>query len=171
MIKHYTEKEVNEELKNLKIIADTREQKNQHILEYCGLNNIEVVSRKLDIGDYSAMLGDMTFERSIAIERKANLEELCANFAQERERFRHELTAARAFGTKIHLIIEDASWNDVFLGNYSSKLPAQSLVGTLLAWQVRYNVTVNFCKRQNTPRLIYETLKYAAKQELLYGSS
>lgn len=125
--------------------------------------------RKLESGDYSAMLGDMTLENDIFIERKMSLTEICGNFTSARERFEREFTRAKAVGAKPFLIIENDSYDDAYLGNYRSKMKPQSLIGSLLTWQVRYNCTVIFCGRQNVPKLIYGILYFYAREKLLYG--
>ena len=126
--------------------------------------------RKLDAGDYSAQIGDMTLERSVAIERKRNLDELCGNMTVDRDRFEREFLRAKAHGLHIFLIVENASWTDVFLGNYRSKLSSKSLVGSILSWLARFDVTLIFCKPDETPKLIYGILYYFAREELLYGN-
>lgn len=169
MIKRYTDAELKEELKNLTIICDTREQVNDHVTGFFDKKKIPYKTRKLDTGDYSAMLGNVTLERDIAIERKHNLDEICGNFAGERERFEREMLRAKAYGTKLFLIIENATWEDIFLGNYRSKLDSKSLAGSLMSWQARFNLTIIFCKPENTGRLINGILYYYARERLTYG--
>ena len=125
--------------------------------------------RKLDTGDYSAQIGDMTLERSVAVERKHNLDELCGNMTADRDRFEREFLRAKAHGLRIFLIVENATWSDVFLGNYRSKLSSKSLTGSVLSWLARFDVTLIFCKPEETPKLIYGILYYYAREELLYG--
>lgn len=168
MIKHWTDKELAEELKKLTIIEDTREQ-DRHVAEYFEKQKVPVITRKLDTGDYSCQLGDISFERDIAIERKRNLDEICGNFTAQRERFEREMIRSKAYGLKLYLIIENASWTDIFLGNYSSKLPSKSLVGSLLSWMVRFNLTVIFCKPEETGKILYGIFYYYARERLLYG--
>ena len=168
MVKHWTDKELAEELKKLTIICDTREQ-DTHCEEYFKDHKIPCVVRKLDTGDYSAQLGNLSFERDICIERKRNLDEICGNFAAERERFEREFLRAKAYGTKVHLIIENATWSDIFLGNYRSKLSPKSLVGSLLSWMVRFNISVIFCKPEETARVMWGIFYYYAKERLMYG--
>lgn len=167
MIKRLSEKELREKLAELRVIIDTREQRNEHILSFLQKKKTETVHRKLDIGDYSAELPEGSFERSFVIERKGSLDELCGNFTIDRERFERELLRAKAYGVKVFLVIEDASWNDVFLHNYRSKLSEKALLASLFSWQVRYNVTVIFCKKENSPQVIRGALWYAAREELL----
>ena len=125
--------------------------------------------RKLDTGDYSAMLGDLTLEHDVFIERKAGLTELSGNMGIERERFAREFTRAKADGAKPFLLIENDSIEDVFLGNYRSKLPPKSLWGSMCTWMARYNTTVLFCKPVNTGKVIYSIFYYYAREKLLYG--
>ena len=168
MVKHWTDGELKQELAKLTIICDTREQ-DTHCEEYFKKNKIPCKVRKLDTGDYSAQLGEMTLERSVAIERKHNLDELCGNMTADRDRFEREFIRAKASGMKIYLIIENATWTDVFLGNYRSKLSAKALTGSILSWLARFDVTLIFCKPEETPKLIYGILYYFAREELLFG--
>ena len=168
MIKHWTDRELNEELKKLSIICDTREQ-DRHVSEWLEKNKIPTITRKLDTGDYSCQLGEQSFERDVIVERKHNLDEICGNFTVERERFEREFMRAKAYGTKVYLIIENASWSDIFIGNYRSKLNSKSLVGSLLSWMVRFNITVLFCRPEESARIIYGIFYYYAKEKLMYG--
>ena len=168
MVKHWTDRELTEELKKLSIICDTREQ-DRHVEEYLTKKSIPHITRKLDVGDYSCQLGDISFERDICVERKHNLDEICGNFTAERERFEREFMRAKAYGTKVYLIIENASWSDIFIGNYRSKLNSKSLFGSLLSWMVRFNITVLFCKPEESARIIYGIFYYYAKEKLMYG--
>ena len=168
MVRHWTDKELTEELKKLTIICDTREQ-DRHVTEYFVKHKIPYITRKLDTGDYSAELDSISFERDIVVERKHNLDEICGNFTAERERFEREFIRAKAYGTKVHLIVENASWSDIFLGNYRSKLPSKSLVGSLLSWMVRFNISVTFCRPDETAKIIYGIFYYYVRERLLYG--
>ena len=169
MIKHWTDKELADAMKDFTIIADTREQVNDHITRYFEKQGIPCVSRKIDTGDYSACVGALTLEKDIVIERKHNLDEICGNFTAERERFEREFLRAKAYGTKVILIIENATLTDIYLGNYRSKVKPQSLLGSLFAWMVRYNITVLFSKPEETGKLIHGILYYAARELLVNG--
>ena len=168
MVRRLTDKELTAALAGLTIICDTREQ-DRHVEEYFKKNKFPTITRKLDTGDYSCQLDGISFERDIVVERKRNLDEICGNFTVERERFEREFMRAKAYGTKVHLIIEDATWSDIFLGNYRSKTSPKSLVGSLLSWMVRFNVSVTFCKPEESARIIYGIFYYYARERLLYG--
>lgn len=169
MKRHYTDPEIKELLKQLTVICDTREQANENITGYLDSKKIPHTSRKLDVGDYSAMIGDMTLERSIAIEKKNGLDEIAANFTADRARFEAEFLRAKANDTKVFLLIENATWSDILLHNYRSKLSPKSLIASLLSWQVRFNITVTFCKPSETGQIIHGILYYAAREALKKG--
>lgn len=166
MKRHWTEAELTEKLKKLTIIADSREQVNDHLVEWWDQKHIPHITRKLDIGDYSAQIDDLTLEEDIVIERKRNLDEIAVNFSASRERFEREFLRAKANGTKVFLIIENATWEDIYLHNYRSQLSEKSFIASLMSFQIRFNITILFCAPQNTPRLIYGLLYYAAREQL-----
>lgn len=168
MVKHWTEAALVEKLRELTIIVDSREQQ-QHVKQYFDRKNIETIVRKLDVGDYSAQIGDMTLEADIAIERKHSIDELAGNLGQDRSRFEREFLRAKANRTKIFLVVENGSYSDIYLHNYRSQLPPKALMASLMSWQVRFNITIIFCEPENTPRLIHQILYYAAREQLLNG--
>lgn len=171
MVKYYSDAEINNMLKDLTIIVDRREQSNQHIIGYFDKQKVKYILRSISVGDYSAMIGDMTLEHGISCEKKSGLDELCSNLTADRDRFEREFLRARANGTKVYLLIENASWSDIFLHNYRSKLAPKSLIASLLSWQVRFNITIIFCKPSETGQIIYGTLYYAAREALKKGGS
>lgn len=169
MRKHYTEKEIKDLLKRMTVICDTREKYNGHITGYLDDKKIPYISRKLDTGDYSAMVEDMTMEHDVVIEKKNGLDEIAGNFTADRQRFENEFTRAKADGLKIFLLIENASWSDIFLHNYRSKLIPKSLIASLLSWQARFNITIIFCKPSETGQIIHGILYYAIREALKKG--
>ena len=166
MVRHWTEGELKAELKKLTVIVDSREQ-NLTPQKYFESNSIPYIVRKLDTGDYSAMLGDLTLEHDVFIERKAGLTELAGNWSTNRERFSREFTRAKSESAKPFLLIENDKVDDIFLGNYRSKFPAKSMWASLCTWMARYNTSVIFCRPENTGRIIYGILYYYAREMLL----
>ena len=169
MLTHYTDIELKKRLKSLVIVCDTREQVNGHLTAWFDKNSISHKSRALETGDYTAMLDGVTFEDEVVVERKANLDEIAGNFTVGRERFEREMIRAKANGTKVFLIVENASWSDFFLHNYRSDLKPQSFAATLLSWQARFNITITFCKPSETPQILYSTLYYWVRNRLKRG--
>lgn len=169
MKRYYTEQEIKALLKDLTIVIDTREQVNQHITQYFDSKGIACKSRKLDTGDYAAMLQDMTMETDVVIERKASIDELAGNMTVDRDRFEREFLRATANRIKVYLVIENGSWTDIQMHNYRSKLTPQSFQASLLSWMARFNVMVMFCKAQETGKLIHGILYYEAREALKRG--
>lgn len=166
MKRYLKEKEITDLLKGLTIICDSREQVNEHVVGYLESKKIPCTTRKLETGDYSAMINDMTLERDVVVERKANIDEIAGNFTVNRQRFEDEFLRAKAEGIKVFLIIENCTWGDIFLHNYRSKLLPKSLIASLLSWQVRFNITLIFCNPNETGQIIYGILYYAAREAL-----
>lgn len=166
MRKYRTDKEIRETLETFTVVVDTREQVNHNILEYLSSKNIPYISRKLDVGDYSFELDGLTFEDSVAIERKASIDEIAGNFTSDRHRFENEFLRAKANGTKVFLIIENCSWHDIKAHNYVSKMKPESLMGSLFSWQCKYNISILFESQALSPELIVKTLYYWARASL-----
>lgn len=169
MKEYLTDKEIAEKLKTLTIISDTREQENTHVTGYFELKKIPFLSRKLDAGDYSACIGNVTFENEVVIEKKNGIDEIAGNFTADRERFEREFIRAKADGLKIYLLIENCSWARISAHDYRSRLDPKALTASLLAWQARYNITVNFCEPCETGQIIFGTLYYWVKNKLEKG--
>ena len=169
MKRFYTAKEITEALKRMTIICDTREQVNGHVTDYYAAQGILHETRKLHTGDYSATVDEYTLENDIVIERKANLDEMAGNFTVDRQRFEDEFTRAKADGVKVFLLIEDASYYDIECHNYRSKLLPKSFLASLLSWQARFNITIVFCRKDQTGRIIHGVLYYWLKQALEQG--
>lgn len=168
MVTHWEGDRLDELMKRMKVIIDTREQVNGHIIDYLNSIGVGFIRRKLEVGDYSAQIDDQTFEMSVAIERKASLDEIAGNMTKERERFEKEFYRAKANRTKVFLIIEDELKN-LYRGNYRSQYQPKAFRASIKAWQTRFNVTVTFCGKEYSPQEIYETLYYAVREELLNG--
>jgi ERCC4-type nuclease len=164
----FTETELKKILKSITILVDTREHdgKNDHILKWFDENKISYEKAKLPYGDYSfklpkndefGILRDTFFTESISIERKANIDEIIGNFANDRDRIEDEFL--RHHGSMI-LLIEDGNYSDIRNGNYKSKYNSKSAVGTLHSFSVKYNVPFIFLNKEDTGCFIYCTFYY-----------
>ena len=72
------------------LISDTREKKNQHVLDYFETVGIKYEIAKLDFGDYMD-----AYRPGIVIDRKQNIAELAKNVVgKDRDRFVRELERA-----------------------------------------------------------------------------
>jgi ERCC4-type nuclease len=105
-------------------IVDTRE---QHPLD---LNPINVELGTLATGDY-AIKG---LEHVARIERKS-LPDLLQCCGHERERFEREIERLLAFSVRVLLV--EATWADIELGQWRSKLTPKQVEGSLLGWMAK----------------------------------
>jgi ERCC4-type nuclease len=99
-------------LKLVTVLCDTREQRNEHILNRLDELKIKHETRKLDYGDYSFKAGDKDFSMSCAIEKKADVDELYTNIMEgERgkkgERLQREFDRANRLSKSFSLLIEN----------------------------------------------------------------
>lgn len=92
----YSEKELKEILDTLEIMVDTREQKNQHVLDYFRKKDVKFRLRKIDTADYSAVIPknpEMGITRDVylsaGVERKNGVDELVQSI-KDRTRFENE---------------------------------------------------------------------------------
>lgn len=174
----YSDKEKRAILKQMGVLADTREQVWGHVKAALEGAGCPVERGKLDQGDYTAFVpmsafpgfqdveGMYSLQDEVVIERKANLDEIAGNFTTGRERFEREFIRAKSKGIKVYLLIEDASWADIFSHNYRSQLNPKSLEGSLRSWQAKYNVSIEFCRPEESARAIYNILHYWLKARL-----
>lgn len=161
--------DVDASLKSMVCLVDTREQDTPAFRER--ISHFDQWERhKLDAGDYSAkfLLPDSSwFFLPVAIERKYALDELCMCYCQQRGRFEREFERALEAHSKLYLLVEGGSWENVYSGKYRSQMNPKSLVGSILAWLSRYNCQLIFCKKETSGQLIKDILYREGKEALL----
>lgn len=166
--------EVSRALKNLTLIVDTREQDTDRLRRRIRQTGLSFVRQKLDFGDYSAKTTldngtEFDISGSVSIERKMNLDELCACYCKGRKRFTREFERAKSAGAKVYLLIENANWEKAYNGSYRSKMSPQALTASLFAWLARYNCQLIFCKAETSGKIIREILYREMKERLENG--
>uniref|UniRef100_UPI004029B48D ERCC4 domain-containing protein n=1 Tax=Ruminococcus bromii TaxID=40518 RepID=UPI004029B48D len=166
--------EVSRALKNLTLIVDTREQDTDRLRRRIKQTGLSFVRQKLDFGDYSAKTTldngtEFDISSSVSIERKMNLDELCACYCKGRKRFTREFERAKSAGAKVYLLIENASWENTFNGKYRSKMTSSALTASMFAWLARYNCQIIFCKEETSGKIIREILYREMKERLENG--
>lgn len=102
-------------------ICDTREQLP------LDLSPLRVQTRTLDTGDYGLLGSD-----HIRIERKS-LDDLLGCVGRDRERFDREVQRLLAYPVRVLLV--EATWAQIELGQWRSKLNPEAVIGSLLGWQ------------------------------------
>lgn len=169
----YTDSEINTLIKSQVILVDTREKANEHILKVFDKNNIPYKIKALERCDYSFYLPaneelniprDLYFDKEVALERKASLDEIANNFTKERDRFEKEMALAPK--TKI-LLLENCSYEDIINGNYRSNYNKKSFLGTLHTFQFRYNIPFFFIQdKTKTGIFIKKYFEYYLKEKI-----
>ncbi|MCI8629499.1 MAG: hypothetical protein HFE57_08390 [Firmicutes bacterium] len=174
---HYTESEIKQLLKQIVILVDTREKENRHILDFFESKNIKYKEKKLFVGDYSFFVEknqelnierDLYFDDVICIERKASLDELAGNFTADRDRFESEMLRGNKL-RKFLLIENEQGYNDIINHNYRSQYAPKSYLGTLFSFQSRYNLDINFIRKELSGNFIFSSIYYYFRNYLLYS--
>lgn len=158
-------------LENITILVDTREQDTPQARKRLEGMNLPYERQKLDFGDYSAKCKaseneEIDFSDVFAVERKMSLDELCGCYCRSRERFTREFERAREKNAKLYLLIENATWENVYAGKYRSKMSANALSASMLAWLSRYNCQLIFCKAETSGKLIGDIIYREVKERL-----
>lgn len=164
--------EVEEILKSIKIIVDTREQKTEQAERRWEAFGIPIVRKKLNFGDYSAVCTlkngeEISLENKFCIERKMDAEEIANCLGNARDRFFREFERAKAEQGKIVLLVENCSYERILSHQYRSQLHPNSFIAGLITLMTRYDCSVMFCQAISTPILISKLLKAKMKEELL----
>ena len=176
----FTETEIKKLLKeNFMIIYDTREQVNNHILEYFDIKKINYKKQKIDEGDYTAIITkcpkmgihrDLYFP--IGVERKNSVDELAGNLAEEKDtrddlRLIRELRRAKEKGIKMFLVIEDENGRkNIKTGNYRSQYLPVSFMARLRSLQDQFLNGTVFINKNDSGEEIFGILKYAVRNYL-----
>jgi len=171
--------QIEDVLNTFEVLIDTREHDTPELHKRCDAFGVPWSRAKLNYGDYTY---NVTFpdgsklydiEKPIdpfcAVERKESLTELSGNFTKGRARFRREFERAADKDARIYLICEGGSWESVINGKYRTQFHPNTYMASLVAYVVRYNANVLFCKAETTPRLIKEILYRDLKERLEKG--
>lgn len=155
------------------IVVDTREQKNQHITKWFDEKGIKWCNEKLDWGDYTIktdcphIFRDLHLQDICVVERKANLEEISSNLTHNRDRFDAEFL--RSKGT-VYLLIENAVYEDIDLGNYSTKFNQKAFRASLRRFEHAYKLHIHYQKDTTySGAFIYDKLTGALERLLKEG--
>ena len=148
----YTDKEMKKILDNLVILIDTREQSNQHIIDFFNKKGIKYKTQKLDFGDYSCMIPkgtldmfttDIYFTNDFVIERKANIDEIAGNLKDNAARLKKELAHLNMYQIKYLVYVEDPNFEiNLRLGSgdgYRSQYDAYTLMRRIYCLESEYN--------------------------------
>ena len=171
--------EQQEVLQSIEILVDTREQPTRRAMKRYERFKCPHRRCTLSYGDYAynATLPDgkriydvtETISPACVIERKMSLDELAACFCKGRERFVKEFERARESNARVFMIVENANWENLLNGKYRTKMNANAFVASLVAFMIRYNMNLLFCKEETSGDLIKEILYRDLKERLERG--
>ena len=141
-----------------------------------------IQEKGLKTGDYTIAVqlpsGEViNFQDKIVIERKADLNELCCNFFSEKDnegltRFERELARAKEQGIKVILLVEvDNMHSKILSSKYfrfdkASKVSPASFNAILRSLQAKYDISIEYCRKEDSARLIHDILFYHAREYL-----
>lgn len=141
------------ELEQMTAVVDTREQ------VAWDLSPMQMVSKGLDVGDYS-LVG---LESVVAIERKS-LADFVMCCGSERERFQRELDRLR--GWPVHSVIIEASWSELEIGQWRSKLTSKQVMSSFVSWIAQGHTLILAGNSSNAAQVCRGVLFYAARYRL-----
>lgn len=170
----FTETEINKILKKMVILTDSREQKNDHILQWFDENKIPYEKVKNDYGDYSCKFPkgtipgidrDIYMDRLISIERKANIDEIANNLRSENKpRIKAELAHINKYDIRCHLLLEDhLFYKHLREGKFRSLWKPKSLNGSIYGLITEYNVNFEAINKEDAGSKIFNILYYFCK--------
>lgn len=142
----------------MKILCDSREKKNAHILAYFDRHVIPYEIRKLDVGDYMVEGG------SVSVDTKRSIDELAANMLnrEDKSRFMREVRRAKESGLHLVVLIESNKYHQIpDLASWKSKysgINGRSLMDAVYRVHISYGVEFLFAPKISTARRILEIL-------------
>ena len=119
----------------------------------------------------------INFQDKIVIERKKDLNELCCNLFDKKDsegltRFERELVRAKEQGIKVILLVEIDNMHSKIMNSKhfrydkASKVSPKSFNSILRSLQARYDISIEYCEKNQSARLIHDILYYHAREYL-----
>ncbi|EJR71992.1 ERCC4 domain-containing protein [Bacillus cereus] len=173
----YTDTEINNILKTLTIVMDTREKDNHHIRDYLHQKGIPIKNQKLDTGDYGCMIPkneELGIFRDIyldsRVERKAHMDEITGNLQKNTQTaFENELIRSKEI--PFTLIVEDLhGYEKMLQGKYHSKYNPLALLGRLNTFKAKYGFEIVYLDKKFSGNWIYHHFYYQAKHYFKLGA-
>lgn len=117
-------------IEDLTFLIDSREQRPLHFTygQPDALKTVNSLTVTLDTGDYSVKGLEKRF---ITVERKS-LDDLIGCVGNGRPRFERELFRMLAFPCR--LVVVEASWDMIMLGQWSGQVSPKSVMGSVQGW-------------------------------------
>jgi ribosome-associated protein len=156
----------------LLIYEDSRQQvgKHKNISLYCQRHCIELVRKKLEVGDYAFPDG------KISVDTKQDMLEICKDImSSDHRRFRAECQRAKDMGIQLIILTEEVPpfgivdlwevprWRSSGMyhryGDPMTLVEPKALAKAMQTMTEKYGVKFRFCHRRETPRKLIKYLK------------
>lgn len=119
----------------------------------------------------------INFQDKIVIERKKDLNELCCNLFDKKDsegltRFERELKRSKEQGIKVILLVEIDNMHSKIMSSKhfrydkASKVSPKSFNSILRSLQARYDISIEYCEKNQSARLIHDILYYHVREYL-----
>lgn len=165
------EKEIKELIDTIIVYVDSREKLPNHITECFDKYNINWEVKKLNSGDYSAILPkndkyntpEIDLREELCVERKMSCSEIIQNLTRHKERFYKEFERSSA---EIPILIED-SFKNAATGKYKSTVTPNQFLGALFSFCRKNKTYFYFMEDKSYSALwIYDLFKYEIRNRL-----
>lgn len=145
------------------IIEDTRQQKGKHELKHACFDEmgVELVRNMLPFGDYA-------IPPRVAIDTKANMEEIAHNIGSDHKRFKNECVSAKNAGCQLIILVENTEgitcvndvreWVNPDLVYRPRSITGERLSKAMSTMSERYGVRFEFCEPKEAAERIIQLL-------------
>lgn len=184
MKQHYTKKQFDELLSYMRIVCQTNEQVNNHILCWFDKNDVRYIQKSLRDGDYCFMIKacpelgfplDTYFTDELFIERKNSLQELANSIYGHKQKrsngnieyddaFLRELKRAVNKPHKYLIVEQPNGWDGILEHNYPNNYSEDAFWSAIHKIEYLYGLKIKFLDRKNTAREIYTICKCVLEQ-------
>lgn len=139
---------------DIKFITDSREQSPWF--------TVDSIRKKLDFGDYSFQVGDVSYESEFAIERKS-MADLVGTLTGGHERFRRELE--RAQSARFFAVIVEGTYEDLLAQKWTgaryTKMKGYQIAAIVDTLRVKYGMHFYFTKDRRGAKTLMRNLANA----------
>ena len=141
------------------IQCDSREQKNQEVIDYFNMTGQRYFVSKVAGADY------INFKRpKVAIDLKASLLELATNLTREHDRFKREMEVVQKdMQCDLVVLIREPLQSLEDVKNWSSnrtRLGGEQLYKIMKTMQERYGILWRFCTREGAGKKIIDIIEW-----------
>ncbi|HAE45316.1 MAG TPA: hypothetical protein DCG37_06970 [Lachnospiraceae bacterium] len=160
--------DIAEMMESFEIICDTREQRTPRAEQRYKQFGVDYCRGTLNYGDYCGNItlpggkklydASETISARCVVERKMNLDELAQCFTRGRDRFKREFERAANNNSRVFLLCEDGSIEKILRHEYRSRFSPKAFLGSVIAWNIRYNMQLIFCTHLSSGTMIREIL-------------